>query len=208
MESWDHLDFSVDIGNLFSSLKAAAVHEHDCDKLAIAPSPNKEALNLFFQDRTTVDTLINRLVELIELLRTNITSPMKRHRYVSPFLCYSFAFTVCTCFDFILIWSASAHFRPSVLRRKPIPLNFRFRREAEQSTSLSLNITFTAAVSDYSLDAVMEKTAQGEGSDCCWVWLLHTLSFFFNYFFIFLLAMYFSSHHFNSVFTVASRLGL
>lgn len=60
------------------SLRRAAVDECDCDKLDLvaARSLNKEGLNQFAQDRTVIAALNDRLVGLIELVRSNrITAP-------------------------------------------------------------------------------------------------------------------------------------
>lgn len=55
-----------------------AVDECDCDKLDFVAAKvlNKEGLNRFVQDRTIIAVLNDRLVRLIELVRTNtITAP-------------------------------------------------------------------------------------------------------------------------------------
>ncbi|XP_040904300.1 peripherin [Toxotes jaculatrix] len=56
-------------GQYRASLRGAAVDECDCDKLdfVAAKSLNKESLNRFVQDRTTIAALNDRLVRLIEL---------------------------------------------------------------------------------------------------------------------------------------------
>lgn len=72
--------FSKTFKNIESSLwcfvpflRAAAVDECDCDKLdfAAARAQNKEGLDQFVQDRTVIAALNDRLVRLIELVRTN-----------------------------------------------------------------------------------------------------------------------------------------
>lgn len=70
--------FSAVSGTLRPCLRGAAVDECDCDKLdfVAAKSLNKEGLNRFVQDRTVISALNDRLVKLIELVRTNsMTAP-------------------------------------------------------------------------------------------------------------------------------------
>lgn len=69
-------------------IRAAAVDECDCDKLdfAAAKALNKEGLNQFFQDRTAIAALNNRLVCLIELVRTNIIAPNDTSALLFPLL--------------------------------------------------------------------------------------------------------------------------
>ncbi len=74
---WDASTCSPVFGTL-CPLRAAAVDECDCDKLdfVAAKALNKEGLNQFVQDRTIIAALNDRLVRLIELVRTNIiTAP-------------------------------------------------------------------------------------------------------------------------------------
>lgn len=57
-------------------LRGAAVDKCDCDKLdfVAAKELNKEGLTRFVQDRTVIAALNDRLVRLIELVRTNTVS--------------------------------------------------------------------------------------------------------------------------------------
>ncbi|XP_039976074.1 desmin [Xiphias gladius] len=59
-------------GQYRASVRVAAVDKCDCDKFdfAAAKSLNKEGLNRFVQDRTTIAALNDRLVRLIELARS------------------------------------------------------------------------------------------------------------------------------------------
>lgn len=69
-------------------LRAAAVDECDCDKLdfAAARAENKEGLDQFVQDRTVIAALNDRLVRLIELVRTNtVTAALTNEHFIFPF---------------------------------------------------------------------------------------------------------------------------
>lgn len=75
----DPSEFSPVTGILRPPFRGGAVDKRDCDifDVVAAKSLSKEGLNRFVQDRTTITALNDRLVKLIELVRTNtVTAPI------------------------------------------------------------------------------------------------------------------------------------
>lgn len=60
-------------GTLCPLLRGASIDECDCDNLdfVAAKALNKEGLSRFVQDRNVIGSLNDRLVRVIELVRTN-----------------------------------------------------------------------------------------------------------------------------------------
>lgn len=82
--------------NLCNHRRSAGVDECDCDKLdfVAARTLNKDGLNRFVQDRTIIAALNDRLVRLIELVRTNYYSSQNHISTLFPLCCVMLLFLV------------------------------------------------------------------------------------------------------------------
>lgn len=149
--------------------RAAAADECECDKFdfVAAKALNKEGLNRFVQERSTIAVLNDRLVRLIELVRRSTTSAANETSslkfsscFVMPLFCVERINSVCAlqarCFE---EENESLECQITELEEK---LN-------NKRTS---NATSIAVEPDYSMDAVVERLCK-QRVGCCWVCLLH-----------------------------------
>lgn len=148
-----------------SSLRGAAVDKCNCDELdfVAAKTLNKEGINQFVQDRTTIGSLNDRLVRLIELVRTNAAAPRDTSALSFPSCSLSFLYS-CLMISSV-VWAVQARcfeVENESLERHIVELEENLNNEQTSSS-----ITSTGAEPDYRLDAVAEKLRKERVGGCC-----------------------------------------